>query len=114
MRLSRRELLGTLAASAIPAKALAWSDRRRVLVDRGLPDIARHLPPGAIVIDRTGDPVRQFQSLLAQSSSSIAGLTTGSDMLVARGSAREWRRKFTLIGQHGSTFHWMIVGTDDF
>jgi hypothetical protein len=113
MRLSRRELLGALAASAIPAKALAWSDRRRVLVDRGLPDIARHLPPGAIVIDRAGDPVRQFQSLLAQSSSPIAGLTSGADMLVARGSAREERRKFTLVAQHGAVFHWAIAAAEN-
>jgi hypothetical protein len=85
-----------------------------VLVDRRLPDIARHLPPGAIAIDRVGDPVRQFQCLLAQTSWPIAGLTNGSDMLVARGSARERRRKFTLVAQHRAVFHWTIAGEQNF
>lgn len=110
MRLSRRQMIATLGAAAIPAKGLAWSARQRVLVDRGLPHVARHLRQGAVAIDRTGDAVRQLQGLLAQSSSPIAGLTSGSDMLVARGSAREHRRKFALVAQHGAIFQWTIAG----
>lgn len=113
MKFSRRQMLGALGATAIPAKGLAWSDRPRVLVDRGLPDIARHLSQGAIAIDRTGDPVRQIQSLLSRSSRAIAGLTSGSDMLIARGSAREYRRKFTVIARHGAVFHWAIAVADN-
>ena len=113
MRLSRRQMIATLGATAIPAKGLAWSDRRHVLVDRSLPGVARHLPPSATAIDRIGDPVRQLQGLLAQSSSPIAGLTSGSDMLVARGSARERRRKFNVIAQHGALFHWTIAGEEN-
>lgn len=112
MMLSRRQMLSVLGATAIPAKGLAWSDQRRVLVDRGLPHIARHLPQGAIAIDRTGDPVRQIQRLLSPSSLPIAGLTTGSDMLIARGSAREHRRQFTVIARHGTLFHWSIAAAE--
>lgn len=110
MKLSRRQMIATLGASAIPAKGLAWSDRQRVLVDRCLPHIARHLPQGAVAIDRTGDPVRQLQNLLSSPTTPIAGLTNGSDMLIARGSAREHRRKFTLLAQYGAVFHWTIAG----
>lgn len=113
MRLSRRQMIATLGATTIPAKGLAWSDRKRVLVDRSLPSIARHFPQGAIAIDRAGDPVRQMRSLLSPSSLPIAGLTTGSDMLIARGSAREHRRKFTVIAQHGAVFHWAIAGAEN-
>jgi hypothetical protein len=114
MRLSRRQMIVALGASIIPAKGHAWSDRRRVLVDRSLPDITQHLSYAMTAIDRTGDAVRQIQNLLLPSSLPIAGLTTGSDMLIARGTAREHRRKFTVIAQHGSTFHWMINGADNF
>lgn len=108
MKLSRRQMLVTVGAAAIPANGLARSARPRVLVDRALPDIAPHFPEDAVVIDRVGDPVRQLQRMLERSSRPIAGLTNGSDMLVARGSAREARRKFTLIARNGVVFHWTI------
>ena len=114
MRLSRRQMIVGFGAASIPVKVLAWSGRSWMLIDRRLPDIARHLPQGTTAIDRVGDPVRQIQGLLAQSSQPIAGLTSGSDMLVARGSAREGRRKFTLIAQHGVVFQWMIAGASHF
>lgn len=110
MRLSRRQMIVALGAAAIPANGLARPDQQRVLVDRGLPEIDRHLPKGAIAVERAGDPVRQIQSLLACYSRPIAGLTNGSDMLIARGSARERRRKFTVVARHGPLFHWTIAG----
>ena len=110
MKLSRRQVIIAAGASAIPAKGLAWSDQQRVLIDRTLPDIARYLPKSAITIDRTGDAVRQLHSLLASSEAPVAGLTTCADMQIARGSAREQRRKFTLLARHGTVFHWTITG----
>lgn len=108
MRFSRRQMMVALGATAIPANLSAISPSRRVLVDRSLPGVTQLLPQGARVIARTGDPVRQLQALLAQSQQPITGLTSGADALVARGLARELRRKFALFDQQGALLHWTI------
>jgi len=108
MKLSRRQMLVTVGSAAIPVGGLARPVGRRLLVDRGLADIAAHLLADAVVIGRAGDSVRQLQRLLDSSSRPLSGLTNASDMLVARGSARETRRKFTLIARNGVVFHWTI------
>jgi hypothetical protein len=113
MKLSRRHMIAALGAATLPAHVSALSVKRRVLVDPSLPDVPRYIPHGATIIVRTGDPVRQLQTLLTHSPQPITGLTSGADALVARGSAREFRRKFTLVEQRGTLFRWTIAGQSE-